>query len=76
MQTEEDIGSCEAGVTGNCEKVDMGAGNGSTIVGKSKQELLVGIPSLHLSRCNPVDFLISCCISFCIFYTLKIYSKK
>lgn len=36
MQTEEDIGSCEAGVTGNCEKVDIGAGNGSTVVGKSK----------------------------------------
>ena len=39
MQTEEDTGSCEAGVTGNCEKVDMGAGNGSTVVGKSKHSI-------------------------------------
>lgn len=73
MQTEEDIGSYEAGVIGICEKLDMGAGSGSTVVREGKQEPLVGIPSLQ-SQFSGLSHLLLHLI--CSFSTLKLNSKK
>lgn len=73
MQTEEDIGSYKAGVIGICEKLDISTGSGSTAVGESKQEALVGIPSLQLQHSGLSHLLLHLICSFC---TLKLNSKK
>lgn len=73
MQTEEDIGSYEAGVISICEKLDISAGSWSTAVDESKQEALVGIPSLQLQLSGLSHLLLHL---ICSFSTLKLISKK